>query len=250
MARTLSYVAVGVLAFLGGSLSVLLADFGGWKGAESKALESRTPDDRTAAAPSREFAIEGMSCQGCVDAITNALTKIPGVKSAKVSLQEKRAVVVAAPSEVPTEKILTAITAAGYKGRLAPASQPPAAAATAKPPILVNIARGKDHLHAVAMAIALAHSAIKDGRTATVFLNVEAPVFASKDLQPELKCEGFPPIKIMLADFIAAGGRVLVCQHCAHLAKVKPAEMIDGAKAVAQGDLFAALTPGTVVFSY
>jgi copper chaperone CopZ/predicted peroxiredoxin len=250
MSKTLPYLLVGVLAFLGGSLSVLLADHGGARDAPSKAGESRTSNDRTAAAPSREFAIEGMMCQGCVDAITDALTKIPGVKSAKVSLQDKRAVVLAAPADVPNEKILAAITAAGYKGRLAPAEEHPAVATAAKPPILVNITRGKDQLHAVSMAIALAQSAIKDGRPATIFLNVEAPVFAAKDLKPDLQCEGFPPVKKMLADFIALGGRVMVCQHCAHLAKVKPQEMIDGAKAVAQNQLLAILTPGTIVFSY
>jgi copper chaperone CopZ/predicted peroxiredoxin len=250
MSRTLSYLVVGMLAFVGGSLSVLLADYGGARNGESKAAESRAAGDRAVAAAPREFAIEGMVCQGCVDSITDALTKIPGVKSAEVSLQDKRAVVVAASSEVPNEKILAAITAAGYKGRLAPAVQQVAAARAAKPAILVNITRGKDQLHAVAMAMALAQSAIKDGRTATIFLNVEAPAFAAKDLKAELKCEGFPPFKKMLADFMSAGGRVLVCAHCAHICKVKPEEMIAGAKAAAQGELLATLSPGTVVFSY
>jgi copper chaperone len=66
---------------------------------------------------SREFAIEGMHCQGCADAITAALTAIPGVQSVRVSLAEKRAVVVAQESDVPTEKILAAVAAAGYKAR-------------------------------------------------------------------------------------------------------------------------------------
>lgn len=244
MSKPLSYVVVGVLAFVGGSLSVLLADHGGTPPAESKAVESHPGD-----APSRTFAIEGMTCQGCVDTITDALTRIPGVKSAKVSLEDKRAVVMA-PADVPTEKILTAIQVAGHKGRLASDDDSTTAAKKVKTPILVNVTRGKDQLHAVSMAIALGQSAIKDGRSATVFLNVEAPVFAAKDLKSDLKCEGFPPIKQMLADFMAAGGRVLVCQHCAHVAQVKPEGMIGGAKSVAQSELFNALLPDTVVFSY
>ena len=62
-------------------------------------------------------------CQGCADSITSALTQVPGVQSAKVSLQDKRAIVLAKESEVPTERILAAITAAGYKGQLASATQ-------------------------------------------------------------------------------------------------------------------------------
>jgi uncharacterized protein involved in oxidation of intracellular sulfur len=193
-----------------------------------------------------------MSCQGCADSITSALAKIPEVQSASVSLQNKRAVVVAKESQVPTDKILAAITAAGYKGQLALAEQnPPTTTITSsKQPILVNITRGKNDLHAVSMALALAQSAIKDGRPAVVFLNVEAPVFAAKDLGDDLKFADFPPVKKMLADFIVMGGRVLVCGHCAHVVKLEQQDMIDGVKILTHGELFAAMTPDTFVFSY
>ena len=140
----------------------------------------------------------------------------------------------------------------GYKDQSAFAAQntPATTATSAKQPILVNITRGKGELHAVSMALGLAQAAIKDGRSAAVFLNVQAPIFAAKDLDDDLKYEGFPPIKKMLADFITSGGRVLVCGHCAHVVKLQPVDMIDGAKVVAQGELFTALTPGTLIFSY
>ena len=47
-----------------------------------------------------------------------------------------------------------------------------------------------------------------------MFLNVDAPVFAAKDLGDNMKYADFPPVKKMLADFVAMGGRVLVCGHC------------------------------------
>ena len=75
----------------------------------------------TASMTTREFAIEGMMCQGCADSVTSAIAKIPGVQSAKVSLAEKRAVVVADPSQVPAEKIEAAVAAAGYKAKACPA---------------------------------------------------------------------------------------------------------------------------------
>ena len=65
----------------------------------------------------REFIIEGMMCQGCADNVTNAIAKIPGVQSAKVSLAGKRAVVVADPLQVPSDKIEAAVAAAGYKAK-------------------------------------------------------------------------------------------------------------------------------------
>ena len=132
----------------------------------------------------------------------------------------------------------------------APAKPDPSAGTNSKQPILVNITRGKAELHAVSMALGLAQAALKDGRQAIVFLNVEAPVFAAKDLGDDVKFADFPPVKKMLADFIAAGGRVLVCGHCSHVVKLSQADMIDGAKVLSQGELFAAIAPGTVVFSY
>jgi copper chaperone CopZ len=65
----------------------------------------------------RQFAVEGMSCQGCVDSVTGAIEKLPGVSSAKVSLAEKKAVVVADPAQVPDARIEAAIAAAGYQGK-------------------------------------------------------------------------------------------------------------------------------------
>jgi predicted peroxiredoxin len=69
-------------------------------------------------------------------------------------------------------------------------------------------------------------------------------------LGDDVKCADFPPIKKMLADFVAAGGRVLICAHCAHVGKLRHDNLIDGAKQITQKELFAAMAPGTVVFSY
>jgi copper chaperone CopZ/predicted peroxiredoxin len=252
MSKATSFVVVGVVAFFVGGFSFRLVDHASESKAESKSAESRASDKEANAAVPRTFAIEGMTCQGCVDSITSALTQVPGVQSAKVSLQDKRAVVMAKESLVPTENILAAIAAAGYQGQLASESQSTSAMPTtsSKQPIFVNITRGKNELHAVSMAIGLAQSAIKDGRPAVVFLNVEAPVFVAKDLGDDVKFADFPPVKKMLVDFVAMGGRLFVCGHCAHIVKLEQRNMIDGARVLGHGELFTATPPGTVVFSY
>ena len=214
----------GVVAFLAGGFSFRLIS-GGEEGIGGpKHTEIQEHDGEATAAVPREFVIEGMTCQGCADSITSALTNVPGVKSAKVSLADKRAIVLADESKVSTETILTAIAVAGYKGQSASAAGgiPATAATPTKQPILVNITRGKNELHAVSMALGLAQSALKDGRSAAVFLNVEAPIFAAKNLGDDVKYADFPPIKKMLADFVAAGGRVLVCGHCCACRQAEP----------------------------
>ena len=41
----------------------------------------------------REFAVEGMHCQGCVKSVTGAVTRLPGVTHVDVSLEKKAATV-------------------------------------------------------------------------------------------------------------------------------------------------------------
>jgi copper chaperone CopZ/predicted peroxiredoxin len=252
MPKAASYAIVCVLSFLVGGFVFQIV---GNETAGAKKLNNiespKIAGGEKSPVP-RTFSIEGMTCQGCVDTLTSGLGGIPGVYSVKISLEDKKAIVNADESQVPTEKILTAITAAGYKGQLASVEQrrPTTITASGKQPLLINITRGKNELHAVSMAIGLAQSAIKDGRTASVFLNVEAPVFARKDLGDEVKFADFPPINKMLADFIAAGGRVLVCGHCAHIVKLEQRDMINDAKVLAHNELFSTMPPGTVVFSY
>lgn len=87
--------------------------------------EATTSTTSNTSGPARQFAIEGMTCEGCVQTITAALKAIPGVKSAEVSLQDKKAVVVADEAEVPASQIEAAVSKAGYKAT--PLAESPAA---------------------------------------------------------------------------------------------------------------------------
>lgn len=71
----------------------------------------------------REFAVEGMACEGCVSTITSALKAVPGVTSVEVSLKDKKATVLAAG--VPSQTIEDTISKAGYKGHLITAAHSP-----------------------------------------------------------------------------------------------------------------------------
>lgn len=84
---------------------------------------SRGQQGKSLVAEIREFAIEGMSCEGCVNNITSALKVVPGVKSVEVSLKDKKAIVSAAG--VPTQAIEDTISKAGYKAQLITAAHAP-----------------------------------------------------------------------------------------------------------------------------
>ena len=65
-----------------------------------------------------EYAVEGMVCQGCDDSVTSAITAIPGVERAEVSLKDRKARIVADSAKVQSSAIEAAIVGAGYKARL------------------------------------------------------------------------------------------------------------------------------------
>lgn len=60
------------------------------------------------------FKIEGMTCDRCVHAVQEALSSVPGVRRAKVSLEKKQAdVIYEGILDIPA--VLKAVEQAGYK---------------------------------------------------------------------------------------------------------------------------------------
>lgn len=61
------------------------------------------------------ISIEGMMSAGCVNSVTRALTALPGVSQADVSLTKARAKVTYDPAQTGVEAMKQAIGRAGYK---------------------------------------------------------------------------------------------------------------------------------------
>ncbi len=59
--------------------------------------------------------IEGMSCQQCVQAVTEALTSLAGVRSVKVDLSQDRAVVKFAAKQVEVSQMKDVVDQAGFQ---------------------------------------------------------------------------------------------------------------------------------------
>jgi copper chaperone CopZ len=61
------------------------------------------------------LSIEGMTGAACVNSVTRALTALPGVAQADVSLTKARAKVAYDPAQTSVEAMKQAIARAGYK---------------------------------------------------------------------------------------------------------------------------------------
>jgi len=59
--------------------------------------------------------VEGMSCMHCVNAVTNALEGVDGVKNADVDFETGNAIVTYSGDKSTVEKMKQAVVDAGYK---------------------------------------------------------------------------------------------------------------------------------------
>ena len=65
----------------------------------------------------REFAVEGMHCQGCVKSVTGAVARVPGVMRVDVSLEKKAATVEFDAVAANPAAIVAAIESAGFEAQ-------------------------------------------------------------------------------------------------------------------------------------
>lgn len=80
---------------------------------EPQAPTSSPNQPKTSAMKTQEtLQIEGMSCQHCVHAVTNALKQLPGVEVQSVEIG--RATIAYDPKQVSRDQIKAAIEAEGY----------------------------------------------------------------------------------------------------------------------------------------
>lgn len=115
----------------------------------------------------------------------------------------------------------------------APILYSPSSFAEAKVPqkILVKLGTGTNDLHAAVMALSLANGLQSAGAKVTLFLNLEA-VRLADTRQPNDLVWGMKghSISHLYDNFVKAGGKVLVCPHCAKVAGLSSKNLRKGAQ--------------------
>jgi sulfur relay (sulfurtransferase) complex TusBCD TusD component (DsrE family) len=92
----------------------------------------------------------------------------------------------------------------------------------AEPPTaIVHLSKFTENLHAPFMALKLATAMAKEGATVTLFLDLEAVRLADENAPLDLMWgKGHDSLSKLYVGFVAAGGRVVLCPHCAEAAGV------------------------------
>lgn len=106
------------------------------------------------------------------------------------------------------------------------------AAPSGRQNIVVHLTHFTDDLHRASMAMNIATALLKAGASVTVFVDLEGVRLVDKNLPKDLGW-GFGNNKATAQElytaFIAAGGKILVCPHCAHAAGLDQADFLTGA---------------------
>ncbi len=84
----------------------------------STTASAQAPAEKTASAQTVALTVEGMTCASCSVAVRTALKKLDGVKDAKVSVSEKRALVEYQPAKVTPRQMVDAVNKLGYRASL------------------------------------------------------------------------------------------------------------------------------------
>lgn len=86
----------------------------------TKAGAEGSPAQTAAAVSTVTLSVEGMTCASCSVAVRTALKRLDGVRDARVSVEEKRAVVDYEPSKVTPQQMVDAVNRLGYRASVAP----------------------------------------------------------------------------------------------------------------------------------
>jgi predicted peroxiredoxin len=99
-----------------------------------------------------------------------------------------------------------------------------------KQSVIVHLGSFTNDLHSSFMAFTLATNMQKAGATVTMFLDREGVRLADVRERGDLAWGDSGPISKALSDFTAAGGKVVLCPHCAELAGVSAANLRPGTR--------------------
>jgi predicted peroxiredoxin len=95
---------------------------------------------------------------------------------------------------------------------------------------VVSLTTGLEDPEKVTVAFLVSVGAAEQGRETLMFLTKEAVRLATSGVAIATACEGCPPLASLLARYVSAGGKYLVCPICFDARSLPKADLIDGAE--------------------
>lgn len=114
----------------------------------------------------------------------------------------------------------------------------------------VSLSSAKDNSDKATVGFVIANAAVASDKETLVFLSIEGVRLSQKGYADDIHEEGFAPLKDLMANFAAAGGKIYVCSPCFNKRKLDPNTLVSGAAIVGGAKLVEFLSDGAPCVSY
>jgi predicted peroxiredoxin len=119
-----------------------------------------------------------------------------------------------------------------------------------KEKILYVVTHGADDPERATLPFVHANAALVMDVEAVVVLLGSAVMLARKEFMNHVFAGGLPPLKKLMDDFLAQGGRLLLCTPCIQFRQISEAELIEQAKLIAAAVFTEEVLSANAVLNY
>ncbi|MBI4628792.1 MAG: DsrE family protein [Candidatus Rokubacteria bacterium] len=114
----------------------------------------------------------------------------------------------------------------------------------------VSITHAKDNTDKATVAFVVANAAVGSDKETVVFLSTEAVWLAVDGYADDIHEPGFAPLKQLMGDFTANGGKIWACSPCIKKRKLEDAKLVPGVEIVGGAKAVEFLSGGAPSLSY
>lgn len=114
----------------------------------------------------------------------------------------------------------------------------------------VSLSHAKDNADKATVAFVVANAAVASEKETMVFLSTEGVRLASDGYADDIHEDGFQPLRKLMDDFVANGGRINVCSPCFKKRGLDEGKLVRGATIVGGAKLVEFLSDGAACVSY
>ncbi|MGE0757488.1 MAG: DsrE family protein [Pirellulaceae bacterium] len=114
----------------------------------------------------------------------------------------------------------------------------------------VSLTYAKDNADKATVAFVIANAALGSEKDTLVFLSVEGVRLSQQGYADDIHEEGFAPLKDLMANFTAAGGKIFVCSPCFKRRGLDERQLVAGCQIVGGAKLVEFLSEGVPSVSF
>ena len=114
----------------------------------------------------------------------------------------------------------------------------------------VSLTCAKDNTDKATVAFVVANAAVASDKETMVFVSTEGVRLSQKGYAEDIREEGFAPLRELMDNFAAAGGKIFVCSPCFNRRKLDDKNLVAGAVMVGGAKLIEFLSDGTPCITF